>query len=245
MSILLRYKYHIAAVTILMAFIFASTKTKTNEITDDAKDLPRIETNGQIEHAIELLPAKQTGRVLAMEEKIDVRQFIYKKVQESLPAAYRHRAYEVSRSIIVEANHHGMDPMFLMAVITTESQFNPKARGSHGEIGLMQILPSTAAWIAPQAGIASNKIDLEDPSTNIRIGATYFAQLRKRFNKHGTRYVSAYNMGVANVRRLVAKQVEPKEYSTKVLGNYANFYAALETKPISAGTAARSIASVK
>lgn len=241
MNILLRYRYHIAALTILMAFIFASAKTKVTEITDDAKDLPKIETEGQLEHAIELLPANQTGRVLAMEEKTDIRQFIFKKVQQSLPKAYRHRAYEVSRSIIVEANHHGMDPLFLMAVITTESHFNPKVRGSHGEIGLMQILPSTAAWLAPQAGIDSAKIDLEDPSTNIRIGATYFAQLRKRFNNHGTRYVSAYNMGVANVRRLVASNVEPKEYSSKVLGNYRAFYSVIDKAP----AATRQIASVK
>ena len=118
-----------------------------------------------------------------------------------------------------------MDPLFLMAVIATESQFNPKARGSHGEIGLMQVLPKTAKWIAPQAGIKRNQINLEDPALNIRIGATYFAKLRKTFEGKGTRYVSAYNMGSKNVRKLLKSNKEPKIYSARVIGNYTAFYA--------------------
>lgn len=153
---------------------------------------------------------------------------------------YKDKAYEIARAVIVEANHHGMDPLFLLAVIQTESQFNLKARGRHGEIGLMQILPETAKWIAPHAGVDSESINLENVSMNIRLGATYFAHLRKSFKNMGTRYVSAYNMGSTNVRRLVKNNIEPYIYSSKVLGNYTNFYAKIEKAQTS-----RDIASVK
>lgn len=104
----------------------------------------------------------------------------------------------------------------------------------------MQILPQTAKWIAPQAGVDTDFINLENPSLNIRLGATYIAQLRKSFSNNGTRYVSAYNMGSANVRRLVKNKIEPYIYSGKVLDNYQGFYSRLERS-----RSARNIASVE
>jgi len=114
---------------------------------------------------------------------------------------------------------------------------------------LMQLLPRTAKWLAPHAGIAEDRIDLEDPNINIRLGATYFATLRKSFEGKGVHYVSAYNMGSANVRRLLASNVEPKTYSGKVLGNYKRFYTSVQKaqgKILDAVQATgRAIASVK
>ncbi len=230
---------------ILTVVMAAGRKTKeAHKVSEDIKDLPMVEEHGQVGHALELLKAKDGARVLASESKTDLRPFIFKKVKDSLPKKFKHRAYEIARTLIVEANHHDMDPLFLMAVISTESSFNIEAKGRHGEIGLMQLMPETARWIAPHAGIALDKIDLKDPNVNIRLGATYFAQLRKRFDHHGTRYVSAYNMGVTNVRRLVMKNVEPNIYSAKVLGNYTKFYASLEKTATKSALATRSIASV-
>ncbi len=241
MNLLKRYKYHWLAALLLIALLAAGVKTRMPKVTDSPKDLPRVQGQGQLEHALELFPRRLQTQLLSMDAKGDLRPFILNTVRKSLPEAYRHRAFEVARSIISEANHHGMDPLFLMAVITTESTFNPKARGSHGEIGLMQILPKTAQWLAAQAGVKSEQIDLEDPAVNIRIGATYFAQLRKSFMGHGTRYVSAYNMGSKNVRRLLKSNKEPKIYSSRVIGNYTAFYARIDKTTQSS----RSIASSK
>jgi soluble lytic murein transglycosylase-like protein len=112
------------------------------------------------------------------------------------------------------------------------------ARGSHGEIGLMQVLPKTAKWLAPQAGLPAN-FDLREPVVNIRIGATYFAHLRQTFKHNGSRYIAAYNMGVVNVRRLLKVKTEPKVYPTRVLNNYAQIYLASHSAsaPVSRGLA--------
>jgi soluble lytic murein transglycosylase len=135
-----------------------------------------------------------------------------------------------------------MDPLFLLAVIATESQFNLKAHGLHGEIGLMQILPKTAHWLATRAGLPRN-FDLHDPAVNIRVGAAYFARLRKKFNGIGTRYVAAYNMGTSNVRRLLALRAEPRIYPDKVLVNYRKLYGALASNVT--GDSARHVASMR
>ena len=228
MTYLKRYKYHVIAVVALGALLLAGVKTKIANITDAPKELPPIQSNGQLEHALELLPRSEQASLLLSDSSEDQRPYVLSLVKASLPQASQDRAYEIARAVIVEANHHGMDPLFLLAVIKTESQFNLNARGRHGEIGLMQILPKTAAWIAPQAGVESDKINLEDPTINIRLGATYFAQLRKSFGNYGSRYMAAYNMGSTNVRRLVKNNIEPYIYSGKVLANYKAFYTNLE-----------------
>jgi soluble lytic murein transglycosylase len=172
----------------------------------------------------------------------DLRATILALVEKSLPTKYEDKAFEIARAVIIEANHHKMDPLFLLAVIATESHFNLDARGTHGEIGLMQVMPVTAKWLAPQAGLPA-KFDLREPAVNIRLGATYFAKLRKTFKHKSNRYIAAYNMGVKNVHRLLKTRVEPKEYSSRVLGNYSQIYLALGTKMTS--VASRGLASVK
>jgi soluble lytic murein transglycosylase len=231
MRTLIRYTYHVTALALLLSLTFVSVHTKVSKLSMTAKDLPRIQTEGQVEHAMELF--RRAGfSYLLTDEQPDLRPFILETVETSLPAEFQAHAFEIARSVIVEANHLGLDPLFLLAVIKTESKFNLKARGSHGEIGLMQILPTTAAWIAPQAGMPAN-FNLEDPAVNIRIGATYFAQLRRDFDGKTHRYVGAYNMGAGNVRRLVASNIEPKEYPSRVLGNYNGFYKNLSRVVIS------------
>ncbi|NJL24363.1 MAG: lytic transglycosylase domain-containing protein [Calothrix sp. SM1_5_4] len=106
----------------------------------------------------------------------------------------------------------------------------------------MQILPSTAKWMAAQAGLGP-EFNLEDPAVNIRIGTTYFAQLRKSFGGKGTRYVAAYNMGPGNVRRLIASNTEPRIYPDKVVSNYMRFYKALDNVISRSTAAGRAIAS--
>lgn len=193
-----------------------------------AYDLPRVEVQSQLFQAAELSHKAVTNWRLFNNGQ-DLRPYILSNVQSALKKQDKARAFEIARAVIVEANHHAMDPLFLLAVIKTESKFDLRVRGRHGEIGLMQVLPKTAEWLAVQAGLGSSgKLNLEDPVTNIRIGATYFAHLRRSFKGQVFRYVGAYNMGAANVRRLVAARIEPKEYASRVLANYNSYYRHLD-----------------
>lgn len=207
---------------VLSPLLLAGVRTTVCEIESPMgpSDLPVMNTVVQQGHAFEL---SQRGPA-SVAPQSDIRRAIYLAVKANLPKKYSKRAFEISRAIINEANHHKMDPFFLMAVIKTESHFNIKARGRHGEIGLMQIMPQTGKWIASQAGLNANHINLEDPATNIRIGATYFASLRKEFNGSTAQYIGAYNMGPANVRKLAGMAIEPTVYPGKVLKNYNGFY---------------------
>jgi soluble lytic murein transglycosylase-like protein len=70
------------------------------------------------------------------------------------------------------AVQNGVAPEIAEAVMAVESGFNPAAVGGAGEIGLMQILPSTARML----GFAGTLADLAVPETNIHYGVTYLAQ---------------------------------------------------------------------
>ena len=61
------------------------------------------------------------------------------------------------------------------AVITVESNYKPNMRGSHGEIGLMQVKLQTARGM----GYTGSAKGLYEPATNIRYGMLYLGQARK------------------------------------------------------------------
>lgn len=98
------------------------------------------------------------------------------------------------------ARRNGLDPALVAAVIYAESRFDEHARSSQGAVGLMQVLPGTAAEIARETGGAAFvAADLEDPRINVRYGC-YFLR-RALDNAHGDvlAAVAAYNAGMGAV----------------------------------------------
>jgi soluble lytic murein transglycosylase-like protein len=71
-----------------------------------------------------------------------------------------------------EAAQAGIAPEIAEAVMAVESGYNPGAIGGVGEIGLMQILPSTARML----GFSGTLADLAVPETNIHYGVIYLAK---------------------------------------------------------------------
>jgi len=190
------------------------------------RDLASVKEADRVEHARELLGSRyRHSHARKLENKAHLAHNILAAVEKHLPKKYRHRAKEVAQAIIVEANKHEMDPFFVMAVIAGESSFNPDARGPVGEIGLMQLRPSTGKWIAK---IAKQKWagpnTLKDPVANIRLGTAYLAWLRAKFDGQGQLYVAAYNMGPRNVHKALGKNIWPKDYPRHVRTRYLSFY---------------------
>lgn len=87
-------------------------------------------------------------------------------------------------------------PAFLYAVIKTESGFRADAVSGAGAIGLMQILPSTAAFMRERYHMDEGS--LFDPHYNLLIGAKYLSYLENRFSDLDT-VIMAYNAGEGRV----------------------------------------------
>lgn len=71
-----------------------------------------------------------------------------------------------------EALQAGLPPQMADSIMAVESGYNPDIIGSSGEIGLMQILPSTARML----GFAGSAAGLFDPEANIHFGVRYLAR---------------------------------------------------------------------
>ena len=75
------------------------------------------------------------------------------------------------------------------------------ARSPRGAIGLMQIMPETAQWIAVQLGDDNFSLEkLREPETNIRYGVWYLAELQREFAGNNILALAAYNAGRGTVR---------------------------------------------
>jgi hypothetical protein len=100
------------------------------------------------------------------------------------------------------AKTHGLEPALVKAIVAVESAFDPKAVSYKGAIGLMQVIPDTAA----RYGLAADRSrsleqKLMDPATNVRIGTRYLADLLKRFGNDLSLALAGYNAGEFAVER--------------------------------------------
>lgn len=96
--------------------------------------------------------------------------------------------------IVKHSKTYGVNPYTILAMIQVETgaTFNPNLVGTHGDTGLLQVLPATQKYM-------KIKGNLKDPSVNIEIGAKYLAYTQKRFGDELG--IVAYNQGEGNVKR--------------------------------------------
>jgi membrane-bound lytic murein transglycosylase B len=97
--------------------------------------------------------------------------------------------------ITAAANAAGVPAWLALAIAQRESGFNNNAVGSAGEIGIFQLLPSTAAQLG---------VDPADPVQNIAGGVAYIAQLLRTFGGDAQKAAAAFNCGPTCVAHAVA-----------------------------------------
>ncbi|MFI5009324.1 MAG: lytic transglycosylase domain-containing protein [Solirubrobacterales bacterium] len=106
--------------------------------------------------------------------------------------------------IRTQAAAKGLDPALVAAVIYAESKFEPRT-SSAGALGLMQILPATALYIARLSGGSRFTTgDLATPAINVAYGSYYLRYLLHHYGGDELPAIAAYNAGLANVDRWVA-----------------------------------------
>lgn len=215
---------------ILSSFVLCVLFQNGSKVNWDEAILEKVDLKARSIHAKELLGASAYRHSAARfhERNRDLSKFLLKRVKERLPKNYTEQAAGLTRAIVNESQAYGFDPVFVLAVIQTESQFNPLAIGSVGEIGLMQIRPETAEWMSRKAGLPwTGAESLKNPVMNVKIGIAYMSWLRQQMGPNSVKYVSAYNMGPKAVRRLYAQKQRPAEYRTRVISNYEQLYKTL------------------
>lgn len=125
----------------------------------------------------------------------------------------RKKSARFSKTINSAAKKYGVNPNFIRSVIAVESCFNPRARGSLGEKGLMQLMPGTARELGVKNGYS--------PWQNIHGGTKYLKRLLVRYGGNKRYAAAAYNGGPGAVSvKYGPKFKQVKRYSKHVMRAY-------------------------
>jgi peptidoglycan lytic transglycosylase len=156
--------------------------------------------------------------------------------------------YPVPHRDVLEASakEWALDEAILYSLIRQESRFVPEARSRAGAMGLMQLMPATAKWVARQIPVQPFKVDmLVRPEVNIRMGTYYFRRVLSALG-HPILATAAYNAGPGRARRwrderplegaIYAETIpfnETRDYVKKVFANAWFYRHRLSGKPAS------------
>ncbi len=101
------------------------------------------------------------------------------------------------RDALVDAAHReGLDPGFVAGLARQESVFDREIVSPAGAIGLMQLMPRTAAGLAGETGMSEFRTDqLVVAEINMELGSRYLASLLRRFRGSRTAALMSYNAG--------------------------------------------------
>lgn len=109
--------------------------------------------------------------------------------------------YKYKEYVDTYSAQYNLDPLFVLAVIKTESKFDDNAHSHKNAVGLMQITVETGEWAAKEMGYSSfTKDNLYDEEYNIRMGCWYLRRLNDTFDKDLDLTIAAYNAGPTNVQ---------------------------------------------
>ena len=126
-----------------------------------------------------------------------------------------------------------LDPALLLAVARQESRFTPAVSSAVGAVGLLQLMPETAAELA---GAPTSTAELQTPHRNAALGARYLRQLLDHWRGNPFLAVASYNAGAGAVQGWLGGNApdvqrepelwteaipypETRLYTKKVLGN--------------------------
>lgn len=118
-----------------------------------------------------------------------------------------------------------VSPAFALAVMAVESGGQASAISPRGAVGLMQLMPDTAA----EVGVT----DRSDPEQSIRGGIAYLDRLMERFDRDPVLVLAAYNAGPGAVERAggVPEFPETRDFVPKVLAAWKVARALCRTPP--------------
>ncbi len=162
--------------------------------------------------------------------ELDRHALPWQRIEQSSITAHIARTWRIDEADIrsyvslawASARLHGLDPVLLLAIIATESSFNPRARSSAGAEGLMQVHTRMHKdKLARHGGTRA----VFDPAVNIQVGSEILQRYLDRYGRT-QRALKAY-VGAANLSH-------DSGYAQKVLARRAEFRGVIRTGVIAA-----------
>lgn len=195
---------------VISGSVFASEMHDEHSLVNRLKEFnqPIVVTSVTTVSAKKHVPRKSTSTKKPKSRK-------YKRAcYKSSASTLRERAEDYQPYIRANSKRYAVDESLIIAVITAESCFAPRAKSHKGAQGLMQLIPATAKRFGVR--------DAYKPSQNIQAGTKYLRFLLKRFSGNMEYAVAGYNAGEGAVDRYggIPPYRETKEYVRRVMAVY-------------------------
>src|SRR3954467_4886047 len=132
----------------------------------------------------------------------------------SAPPSAAPTAIDVDQVVREASSRNRIDPDFVRSVIMAESNFKIHAVSKKGALGLMQLMPATAAKL----GVA----DPFDPRANVEAGTAHLSALLDLYNNDPIKTLAAYNAGAHRVKQYngVPPYHETRAYISKIVRDF-------------------------
>jgi len=130
------------------------------------------------------------------------------------PPSTATQAFDLDQVVREASRRNRLDPDFVRSVISAESNFKIHAVSRKGALGLMQLMPATAA----QLGVA----DPFDPRANVEAGTAHLSALLDLYNNDPIKALAAYNAGAHRVKQYngVPPYHETRAYISKIVRDF-------------------------
>jgi soluble lytic murein transglycosylase-like protein len=155
-----------------------------------------------------LLPSSEIDRIEILEDRPAANQNA-----EPSSRLGKTQAVDVDALLGRAAASEGVEDAFVRSVAKAESGYSPAAVSKKGAIGLMQLMPATAATLG---------VDPKDAEANAQGGARYLRELLVRYHGNSALALAAYNAGPGAVARYggVPPFGETRAYIVRVTREY-------------------------
>jgi soluble lytic murein transglycosylase len=143
------------------------------------------------------------------------------------------------------ASDYQLDPLLIASIIRVESNYKLDAVSPKGAVGIMQIMPETAAWILEHDNFGTLSVNDagKEAHAGIKLGSWYFKELTRQFNGNLVASIAAYNDGPGKVRQWLENGVwdgkeqtlrdipygETRHYVQRVMYYYKKYQKIYET----------------
>ncbi|MCD6346952.1 MAG: hypothetical protein DRP47_05995 [Candidatus Zixiibacteriota bacterium] len=159
----------------------------------------------------------QQGRIDELEEKLQV----FKAIDDFQIGFNNEEVMRLTDVICSESKRYRYDPLFVLAVILTESSFKKGQKSSVGARGLMQVVPFVGKDLAKRSEVDwQGSETLFEPEVNIKLGTLHLFEQVIKFGDI-KKALASYNMGEARLRGIIKQDKPiPQKYINKVLRYY-------------------------